>query len=68
MPEDEPDDIDVCGFCGLPGADKIPHPVRWPGENRAGTEFVHSECEQHECQRAHALLSDEQRRAFLKNC
>jgi len=57
---------DVCGFCGRPGADKVPHPVRWPGEESAGTELVHQECEQEECRRAHALLSDRQREAFLK--
>lgn len=59
---------DTCGFCGQPGADKIPHPIRWPGEKSAGTEFVHSECEQEECRRAHAELSDEQRKQFLKGC
>lgn len=57
---------DICGFCGLPGADKIPHPVRWPGEDSAGTEFVHAACEDEECKRAHALLSDEQRQRFLR--
>ena len=56
---------DVCGFCGLGGADKIPHPVRWPGEESAGTDLVHAECEDSECGRAHAALSDEQRRRFL---
>lgn len=60
----EPEDI--CGFCGKPGADKIPHPVRWPGEQNAGTEFVHSECENEECGRAHALLTDKQREGFLR--
>lgn len=62
----EPDDI--CGFCELPGADKIPHPIRWPGEESAGTTFVHAACEQAECERAHAALTDEQRREFLKGC
>src|SRR3990167_1473865 len=46
---------DVCGFCGLSGADKIPHPVRWPGEVGAGTDLVHSDCENAEGKRAHAL-------------
>lgn len=58
---------DICGFCGLPGADKYPHPVRWPGEESAGTDFVHADCEQEECARAHAELNDEQRKTFLKN-
>jgi len=44
---------DICGFCGEPGADKMPHPIRWPGEQSAGTEFVHAECEQEECRQAH---------------
>lgn len=56
----------ICGFCGLPGADKLPHPVRWPGENSAGTELVHADCENEECRRAHALLSDVQRQNFLR--
>lgn len=62
MDEDE----DICGFCGEPGADKIPHPIRWPGEMSAGTEYVHAECEDQECMRAHALLTPEQRRKFLR--
>ena len=44
---------DICGFCGEAGADKIPHPVRWPGEQSPNSEFVHAECEQTECARAH---------------
>lgn len=58
---------DICGFCGLPGADKIPHPIRWPGEQSAGTELVHAECEDAECRRAHSLLSDQQRESFLRS-
>ncbi len=61
------DEEDICGFCGQPGADKIPHPVRWPGEQSAGTELVHADCEQEECRRAHAELSDRQRDEFLRN-
>ena len=57
---------EVCGFCGLSGADKFPHPVRWPGEASAGTALVHADCEHQECQRAHANLSDDQRRSFLQ--
>jgi hypothetical protein len=63
MSEQEGDDI--CGFCNQPGADKVPHPVRWPGEESAGTDHVHASCEDEECRRAHSLLSDQQRRAFL---
>ena len=57
---------DICGFCGEPGADKIPHPIRWTGEGSAGTEYVHSGCEHEECRRAHKELSDSQRQAFLR--
>ena len=60
-------DEDICGFCGLPGADKIPHPVRWPGEESAGTPYVHAACENEECKRAHSLLSDDQRKRFLRS-
>lgn len=56
----------LCGFCGEYGADKIPHPVRWPGERSAGTELVHDACEQAETERAHAALTDEERAAFLR--
>ncbi len=57
---------DICGFCNQPGADKFPHPVRWPGEESAGTALVHASCENEECRRAHSLLSDKQRAAFLR--
>jgi len=60
-------DEDICGFCNLPGADKVPHPIRWPGEQSAGTELVHASCEEYECQRAHSLLSDKQREKFLRS-
>ena len=59
---------DICGFCNQPGADKIPHPVLWPDENRAGTELVHAECEQQECSRASALCQGRAREEFLRNC
>ena len=58
---------DICGFCGKPGADKFPAPVRWPGEESAGTELVHAECEDEECRRAHGLLTQEQRDRFLRS-
>lgn len=61
------DEKDICGFCGLPGADKFPHPVRWPGEQSAGTELVHAACEEEECGRAHRVLSDQQRQSFLRS-
>jgi len=59
---DEPRDI--CGLCGLPGADKIPHPIHWPGERIAGTELVHAECEAAECARASALCQGKARDEF----
>ena len=57
---------DICGFCGKPGTDKIPHPVRWPGEDSVCTKYVHAECEDAECRRAHSLLSDKERESFLR--
>lgn len=58
---------DICGLCGEPGADKIPHPNHWPGERVPDTELVHATCEADECARAHAALSDEQRRRVLRS-
>lgn len=60
------EDSDICGLCGLPGADKLAHPVRWPGEQRPETPFVHADCEAEECRRAHSALTDEQRKEFLR--
>lgn len=57
---------DICGLCGESGADKVVYPVHWPGERIPDGPFVHAECESEECRRAHAELSDEQRRAFLE--
>lgn len=64
--DDMDNNEDICGFCGEPGADKIPHPVRWPGECSPNSEYVHRHCEELECQRAHSMLSDSQRKQFLK--
>ena len=64
-PTDEQED-DICGLCGKPGADKYAHPVHWPGEQVPDGPFVHSECEADECKRAHSLLTDEQRKRFLR--
>ena len=68
MSEEETSD-DICGLCGEPGADKMAaHTgggVLWPGEQRPDTDYVHSECEQEECRRAHSLLTDVQRADFL---
>ena len=62
---EKPEDEDICGLCGEPGADKIAHPNHWPGERVPDGELVHASCEDEECRRAHAALSDEQRRQFL---
>ena len=58
---------DICGLCGLPGADKIPHPIRWPSERAPDTGLVHSECEAAECARASALIQGRERDEFLLN-
>jgi hypothetical protein len=60
------DEDDICGLCGLPGADKIAHPAHWPGEQVPNGPLVHAACEDEECRRAHALLTDNQRRDFLR--
>lgn len=46
---------DICGLCGLPGADKIPHSIRWPAERAPDMPFVHAECERAECEMASLL-------------
>ena len=62
---------DPHGLCGEPGADKMAlwtgGGVYWPGEQQSETEFVHAECEREETRRAHAALSQEQRRLVLRN-
>ena len=64
-------DDDICGLCGLPGADKMAlwtgGGVYWPGEIRSETETVHAECEVAETVRAHAMLSQKQRDATLRS-
>jgi hypothetical protein len=62
-----PEAEDICGLCGEPGADKIPHPIHWPGERVPDGPLVHAQCESDECARAHSLLSDKFRRDFLRN-
>jgi hypothetical protein len=61
------DGEDLCGLCGEPGADKIPHPIYWPGEQRPDVAVVHASCEAEECERAHAALTPEERADFLAN-
>ena len=61
---------DICGLCGLGGADKMAMwtggGIYWPGETRPETEFVHAECEMEETKRAHAALSQPQRDAVIR--
>ena len=61
------DEVDICGLCGKPGADKHHHPVRWPGEQIPDGPLVHAICEEEECRRAHSMLSDRQREDFLRS-
>lgn len=65
--EQEAANDDICGLCGLTGADKIRHPAHWPGERCPETMLVHRECEEAECSRAHAQLSDKEREAYLRS-
>jgi hypothetical protein len=59
------DSEDICGLCGQPGADKFAHPCHWPGEQVPDGPLVHADCEAEECRRAHAALTDKQRRDLL---
>jgi hypothetical protein len=58
---------DICGLCGQPGADKIPHHVHWPGEQLPNTQYVHALCEEVECRRAHAALTWKEIQTFLNS-
>ncbi len=56
---------DICGLCGQSGADKVPHPVYWPGEQSPGTPYVHADCEDAETERAFGELSQSERDSFI---
>jgi hypothetical protein len=59
---------DICGLCGLPGANKIPHMEYWPNERRPDHPLVHPECEIEETERAFLALSEEdQERQIREN-
>lgn len=58
-------DEDICGLCGLPGADKIPHPIHWPQERVPDTDLVHAECEQEACAEGAAKCQGREREQFL---
>ena len=62
---------DICGLCGLPGADKMAlwtgGGIYWPGEIRPETETVHQDCERAETKRAHAMLSQKHRDRVLRS-
>jgi hypothetical protein len=64
---EQDDNKDICGLCGEPGADKYAHPEHWPGERVPDGPLVHADCESEECGRAHAALSDKQRKDFLRS-
>ena len=60
------DTDDLCFLCDQPGADKIPHPVNWPGERAVPPgRFVHQHCEQAETDRAFHALDEQARNNFL---
>ena len=65
------DTDDICGYCGLPGADKMAvwtgSGLYWPVEFKPETEFVHHACEEAETIRAHSCLSPEQREHFIRS-
>ena len=61
------ENADICGLCGLSGADKIPHPIHWPNEQLPNSEFVHRECEEQECRRAHSVLTPKEIIRFLNS-
>jgi hypothetical protein len=58
-------DDEICGLCGKPGADKIPHPVRWPNERHPFSEYVHAECEDEAAAEACVALTPRERADFL---
>lgn len=59
-------DEDICGLCGEPGADKMHHPMHWPGERIPETKYVHRSCEEEECRRAFGKLTPEEVDRCLK--
>ena len=63
----EPPPDDICGLCGRPGADKVPSPVRWPGERVSCEPLVHAECEDDEARAAMERLTVDERSAFLRS-
>ncbi len=60
-------DANICGLCGQPGADKVAHPVRWPGARAPDGPMVHAACEYDECMRAFLALTEKQREDFLRS-
>lgn len=64
------DELDICGLCGNPGADKMAKwtggGIYWPGEIQPNTRYVHAECEDEECRRAHSCLTIDQINAVLR--
>lgn len=56
-----PDDLDVCGFCGEGGAEKIPAPLQYRDQMDAETSYVHQECEREEEERCAQIEWDRRR-------
>jgi len=59
-------DDNVCGLCGLSGADKIPHPVNWPNELIPTTQYVHAACEDRAAFHAMLARTEKERDDFLR--
>ncbi len=63
-------DLDLCGLCGEPGADKMSllrhGGVAWPGERIPDGLLVHSDCERAETERAFLACPQTVRDAVLK--
>ena len=53
---------DMCGFCGGNEADKIPAPLQYQGQEDAGTDYVHQECECKEEERCAEIEWERRRR------
>jgi ssDNA-binding Zn-finger/Zn-ribbon topoisomerase 1 len=62
-------EAEVCGLCEGPDPCKMAKwtggGVYWPGERRPEGRLVHQECEEEECRRAHAELTQDQRDEVL---
>lgn len=53
---------DICGFCGLGGADKIPAPLQYQDQMDPESDYVHQECEREEEERCAEIEWERRRR------